>query len=636
MKNNLYFFQFTFRHDKEIFIPYSSGILWSYAKSFKRIDENYENKGFIFLRDDPEKIVEILDNPKVVAFSSYIWNWEISISVAKKIKEKFPNCLVVFGGHQIPNNIGNFFIKYPFIDITVHGEGEITFAEILEEYLGKKDYSSIKGVTYRKDIKLWAKRDFVTDLDIFPSPYLTGVFDNILKLPYNFQPVWETNRGCPYCCAYCDWGFKAFRKLRLFSEERLYKEIEWFSKNKISFVYGGDANFGILPRDVKIAEKLAEAKSKTGYPERFRVSFSKQSSERVLQIAKILNTEKLDKGISLSMQSMDNKTLSLIERQNIETGSLSEFAKKYQKKGISIFTELILGLPGETYESFKQGINKILNAGFHDSLVIYLCTLLQNTKLDDIKLKKEHSIKSIKAPILLYHSVPGADSVQEYENLVISTKSLPVKDWKELCLFSWLIQCCHALNLTQVIAVYFRSQGLDYIDFYEQLLSFAKKNKETIIGKELSFVKNKIELTLLGKRRDTVLDEFSNISWPIEEASYLRISKNFEQFFNEIFEFLKKFIINYEIINDLVRYQYAIIVKWDKNGSQEFKLNYSLHNFYRNYLLGKQVELKKGEYNIKIIDDLNFNGDKKRYAKEAVWFGRKGGKFIYQKIYESK
>jgi len=637
MKKNLYFFQFTFRYGEEISIPYSCGILWAYAKTFKDIEKNYENKGFIFLRDDPSKIVSSLDNPEIAAFSSYIWNWEINLEVAKRIKKKFPKCLIIFGGHQIPDNPDGFFDKYSFIDILVHGEGEITFSEILKEHLGRNNYSSIEGLTFKGDIKPWIKRTPVENLDIFPSPYLTGVFDELLKLPYNFHPVWETNRGCPYCCAFCDWGFKVFRRLRLFGEYRLYREIEWFSKNKILFMYGGDANFGLLPRDIKLAEKLTEVKARTGYPKKFRVSFDKNSNERILKIAKILNTEKLDKGVSLSMQSMDARTLDLIGRKNIDIDSLSGLAQKYQKEGISIFTELILGLPGETYDSFRKGVNEILNARFHDSLLIYLCILLRNTRLDNTKFKKEHGIQSVKTPIILSHSVPGSDSIQEYCEIIVGTKYMPTEDWKKACIFSWIIQCCHALNLTQVIAIYLKViEGLDYKDFYEELLSFAEKNPDTVIGKELSFIKDKTEKVLTGDGWDTVLDEFSDISWTAEEASYLRISKDFDQFFLEIMHFLEGFKISGRIIEDLIRYQRAIIVKCDEDGSKEFELSCSLHDFYKNHLIGKDVKLKNGKYKIKVIDDLKFNGNKKEYAEKTVWFGRKGGKFIYQKIYDKK
>ena len=103
-------------------------ILWAYARTIPEINNNIQNKGFVILRENPSDIVSRLVDPKIVAFSTYVWNWEISVSVARIIKERYPNCLIIFGGPQVPNadRLGDFFEKYPFIDITVHGEGEIT------------------------------------------------------------------------------------------------------------------------------------------------------------------------------------------------------------------------------------------------------------------------------------------------------------------------------------------------------------------------------------------------------------------------------------------------------------------------------------------------------------------------------
>lgn len=644
-KPHIYLFQFNFKYGNEVFLPYSAGMLWAYAKTHKEIEDNYENKDFIFLREDPDKIVASLDNPGVAAFSTYVWNWEMSVEVAKRIKEKFPSCTIVFGGPQVPDRMEGFFDKYPFIDITIHGEGELTFSEFLKEHLNDKGYSQIKGLTFNsKDGKSnpFEKRERIENLNMLPSPYLTGLFDEIAKLPYNFQPMWETNRGCPYSCTYCDWGSATTTRIRLFDTERLTKEIDWFADKKMAFIFGCDANFGIFPRDVEIAKLLAKKKIETGYPGKFRVSYAKNTTERVIQIAEILNAVKLDKGITLSMQSMDQNVLKIIKRTNLNIKSISEFVKQFQKKSIATYTELILGLPGETYETFKEGVNDLLVAGVHDSLTIYNCSVLPNAPLNDPDYRKTYEIKTLRIPIFLNHSVPGDDPVQEFEEMIISTKTLSTEDWKKQYIFSWIVQTFHSLNLTQTLAIYFYYvNNTSYSDFYEGLLSFAKENPNSIIGNELTFTESKVDNVLEGNGWDIVMEEFSNITWSTEEASYLRISKNLDKFYVEIEKFIvglcRKFdlALDTELIKDLIKYQKSIIVKWTKNGSQEFELNYSLHNFYKCRLIGERTELRKGRFRLKIQDNLNLNGDKERYAREIVWWGRKGGKFIYQNIEET-
>lgn len=647
LKNNIYFFQFNFSYGNEVFIPYSVGILWAYAKSFREINDRYLNKGFIFERDRPDKIVSKLENPKICAFSCYIWNWQINLEVSKIIKKKYPECLIVFGGPHVPRNMDNLFLYNPSIDIAVYGEGEITFYEILCEFLKPHDYrdlGNISGASFNTrsgTIKPFVVRERINDIDCIPSPYLSGVFDELLNLDYNFQPIWETNRGCPYSCKYCDWGSSDVTKIKLFDTKRLEEEIKWFGKNKLSFLFGADANFGILPRDLDLARMLVAEKKKTGYPDKFRVSFAKQSSERVFEIAKILNNEKMDKGITLSVQSMNQQALSAIKRKNLKFDSLSNFFIKYQKEGIPTYTELIMALPGETYNSFKDGFNDLFNSGIHNSLIVYDCALLPNAAMNDSGYKSTHGIKTTRVPVFLNHSVPDKNSVKEYEDIITSTNTMPESDYIKATQFAWAIQTFHILNLTQFIAIFMNDiYHLQYSTFYEEILLFARSNEDCLIGGELKFINNKTKKMLLGESRDIVLEEFSDISWAKDEASYLRISKNLDQFFIELILFIneinKKYGLNIEntIIDEIIRYQELIIVKWKEKGDKEILVSYPYHSYYTSKLVNKSFDLAKGKYSIKVVDDFNFDSDMKRYAKEIVWWGRKGGKFIYQNIEE--
>ena len=102
----------------------------------------------------------------------------------------------------------------------------------------------------------------IRELECIPSPYLTGIFDKLIEShPKNeWLILWETNRGCPFKCTFCDWGSATASKVNKFELERLKLEIDWFSKKKIEFIFCCDANFGILKRDIEIAEYAAKKK----------------------------------------------------------------------------------------------------------------------------------------------------------------------------------------------------------------------------------------------------------------------------------------------------------------------------------------------------------------------------------------
>ena len=117
--------------------------------------------------------------------------------------------------------------------------------------------------------------------------------------------LWETNRGCPFQCTFCDWGSATAAKVTKFGIERLYAELDWFARNKIEYIFCCDANFGIQKRDVEIAIRRPSARPTSGYPMALSVQNTKNATERAYLTQKILSDAGLNKGVALSMQSVD-------------------------------------------------------------------------------------------------------------------------------------------------------------------------------------------------------------------------------------------------------------------------------------------------------------------------------------------
>jgi radical SAM superfamily enzyme YgiQ (UPF0313 family) len=645
-KRNLYLVQFNYKYGKGIIMPYSVGVLWSYANQFSSIKKAYKLKDIICIRDEPDTIVDSLESPDVVAFSVSVWNYEISLAVANKIKKQYPDCLIVLGGPHVPDKVGNFFIENSFIDILVHGEGEVIFREILEKraiLLDKSDLKGIEGASFKIDGGGgYIRRDRMADINIVPSPYLNGVFDDLMKSDLDWQPVWETNRGCPYQCVYCDWGSNFVTKLKKFDIDRLEKEIEWFGVKKIGFIFGGDANFGILKRDLDIAKMLVNENKKTsGFPSKFRVSYAKNSTDRVTEIAELLHTVSMDKGITLSVQSLDEDCLEATKRKNLPVESLSNFVKHYQDKSIGTYTELIMGLPGETYETFLDGVDQLLSAGIHNSLAIYNCTILPNAPMNEESYMKEWKIETVRSPIFLNHSSPSQESITEYEEVVIGNKLLPREDWINEVLFSWTIQSFHALNLTQVIAIAFNKiYKRKYSEFYKELLLHFANKEDTTIGQELKLTRSKVESTITGGDWDTFIDEFGPINWSIEEASYLRLLSQLEKFYSEIRVFMIEHSLTHdinldlEILDNVIAYQHEIVVEYNDTNDSVFVLDYPIHSAYKEWLMGREFELRKRKNSVTISNKDKYD-DLEDHAKRALWWGRKGSNFTHNNITES-
>ncbi len=269
------------------YLPYSVGILQAYAEKNLKNPDGYEFLLPLYTRIPVDAAVVKLTGARVAFFSAYVWNIRISLAIAKALKEKQPGTIVVFGGPQVPDKPDEFIREHPFIDLVVHGEGEQVFAAILEnlEDFQRESVPSCSFLGPDGSVVHTPKVERLKDLAGVPSPYLGGTFDALMKAypKEKWIVLWETNRGCPFSCSFCDWGSAIQTKVAPFDLERLHLELEWFAARRIEFIFCADANFGILPRDVDISRYAAETKKKFGYPHALSVQNTKNATDRSFQ-----------------------------------------------------------------------------------------------------------------------------------------------------------------------------------------------------------------------------------------------------------------------------------------------------------------------------------------------------------------
>src|SRR5258708_31712612 len=198
-----------------------------------------------------------------------------------------------------------------------------------------------------------ANTDRVRDLDEIPSPFLEGAFDAIMAANPNesWIGLWETNRGCPCRCTFCDWGSATAAKVTKFGEERLFSEVDWFARKRVEYIFCCDANFGIQKRDVDIARYVAKVKAETGFPRALSVQNTKNATERAYETQKLLSDAGLNKGVALSMQSVDETTMLAINRDNISLDTYMEWQRPFTRDRVETYSDPILGLPAQTYHS---------------------------------------------------------------------------------------------------------------------------------------------------------------------------------------------------------------------------------------------------------------------------------------------
>jgi radical SAM superfamily enzyme YgiQ (UPF0313 family) len=345
-----------------------------------------------------DQVLADLNDPLVVAFTVYFWNRGQSLELARRIKQNWPDCVILIGGNDVTNEQAAVFAEAPHVDVLVHGEGELRFREILRQLRGgEPDLSGIQGITYwssdDEDRRLITTRpaDRIVDLDEVPSPLLTDVYSDA-DLAGSRMIVYETNRGCPYSCAFCYWGGATKSKVRQFPLERVYAEIERIVRVCApgTTLFVADANFGIIGRDVEIAQYLVDQCAKHNKKLLVMTNWAKNTSQRVLEIATLLHRAGLSGAITLSAQSFDQEVLQIANRSNIRLENYRRLQAQFREREIPTYTDLIWGLPGESRDSYLNGIEEVLTAG--GSPVVYPLLLLNNTDYTKAKFRDDHSL----------------------------------------------------------------------------------------------------------------------------------------------------------------------------------------------------------------------------------------------------
>ncbi|MFL2771764.1 MAG: B12-binding domain-containing radical SAM protein [Rhodospirillaceae bacterium] len=623
-------------------VPYSVGMLQSYAVTYSSRPESYEFLTPIFKREPVRDIVSKLAQADIVAISLYTWNEGISLEVARRVKEQSPDTLIIVGGPQVPSRSDEFLADNAMIDVVVHAEGERVFLDLLESY-PSNDWTNISSVSYRINgevvTTLGAPR--LRNLDDIPSPYLTGVFDKLFEEnpDEKWTALWETNRGCPFSCTFCDWGSNTASKVARFGTERLLEEIEWFSHNRIPFIYCCDANFGILPRDETIAEQMAEQKRRSGYPVIFSVQNTKNATGRSFEVQKILSDAGLSKGVSLSMQSTNPKTLEIIRRANISLDSYQTLQERFTHHNIETYSELILGLPGDTYDTFASSVDDLISNGQHNRIRFNNLSILPNAEMGDPRYQKTHKMETVRIPVVNGYgeNVEHEDDVQEYQYLVVSTKTMPPAEWRKTRVFAWMADFLHFDKMLQIPMVMVNQAGEgEYRSIIEYILD-ADASDYPLIAEVGDFLRGHAQAIQSGSGEYYHEERFLNSFWKPDEIMVMRIVADgrIDQFYDESKRLLLEYVAASNIEMDELLIDEAIhlnkvLLKVPFVGEDlVVPLKTQVLDLWESVV---KVELNGGRASerVRVLRAKDQWQKLDDWCREVVWFGNRTGSYFYE------
>jgi radical SAM superfamily enzyme YgiQ (UPF0313 family) len=420
------------------------------------------------------------DLPDVIGFSNYIWNSSLSIAFARIVHERSPSTICVFGGPHFPkepHQSEEFLTNHPEIDFYVEGEGEQAFARLLDAVASAKNRgesvdthaiisSEVPSLRWidrggSGEFHATALAERIRDLDTVPSPYLSGMLDEFFD--GELAPTLQTNRGCPFTCTFCLEGGDYYRKLSSFSEDRVVSEIDYMAVRMQPVIRAGgrddllitDSNFAMYTPDRVTCAEIKACRDRFGWPTRVNVTTGKNRRERVLDSIRLT-----DGAIQLSgaVQSLEQSVLENVNRQNIDAEGLIAIAQQSSERGTPTYSDVILGLPGDTRESHVRTVCTLVNAGF-GRINTFQCALLPGTELFADSMRKQFGIST------KYRTVPrghgrykvGTDSISavEIDEVCVATSTLSFEDYvwcREFDLALFLLHNDQIMAATTAIA----------------------------------------------------------------------------------------------------------------------------------------------------------------------------------------
>jgi anaerobic magnesium-protoporphyrin IX monomethyl ester cyclase len=208
-------------------------------------------------------------NPDIVACSALAsCNTYVVLRTFETAKRVQPHVLTVAGGQHFTATAQDSLAAYPEIDVIVRGEGEITFTDLVNTVANGSPFSTIQGISFRRNGEIihTPSRPLIVDLNELPYPGYHFVKEFVHK--YHFRAMSgrqmpyvliEGSRGCPHRCMFCSqWCFWQ-GVWRTKSPQRIADEIDYCFHNYGSrFVWLTDDNFGVGQRARTLANKIIQ------------------------------------------------------------------------------------------------------------------------------------------------------------------------------------------------------------------------------------------------------------------------------------------------------------------------------------------------------------------------------------------
>ena len=290
--------------------------------------------------------------PEVIAFSCYIWNWDMIQELLTELPKILPRTDIWLGGPEVSYDAEKILLQYPQLTGIMIGEGEETFLELMRYYCDSVPAAleSIKGLCLPE--KGFTGERELTDIDRIPFFYEEGFGG--METFSNRIIYYESSRGCPFRCSYCLSSID--KKVRLRRLDQVKRELQFFIDRKVPQVKFVDRTFNCNHEHaLGIWNYLKEHDNGV-------TNFHFEVSADILNEEELKVLSQMRPGLvqlEIGVQSTNPETIREIRRTMNLDRLRSIVEQIHAGKNIHIHLDLIAGLPYEDYDTFVRSFDEV-------------------------------------------------------------------------------------------------------------------------------------------------------------------------------------------------------------------------------------------------------------------------------------
>jgi uncharacterized radical SAM superfamily protein len=416
---------------------------------------------------------------------------------------------------------------HPEFDVYVPIRGEIGFVNIIQKMLDTKESFNKEKflsepipdcVSHNIDGKIQYAfaNEQIKKLDEIPSPYTTGLMDKFFDGRLN--PIIQTSRGCPFKCTFCADGTDMVNQVNKFSQDYIRDELLYIAKHvpkTVQMLEIADLNFGMLPGDIETCKVIKEIRQNYNYPHQIMASTGKNRKEQIIDAIKLLEGTM---SLTMSVQSMEQTVLQNIKRDNISLEHMMALAPAIKETGLLTKAEVILGLPGETYQSTLETIRKLVRSEM-DDITMHTCVLFYGAEMSTPEERKKWNFKT-KFRIVPrdFGTLSNGKKVCEYEEVIVGSNTLTFEEYVDLRLLALVLWINTKGVVFEPVLKFLREQNTDVFELHHQMV----KNRNNA---------SKLVDNLFTKFKQTTEDECFDS--PTEILSFIQNDTEYQKLLDE-------------------------------------------------------------------------------------------------------